>query len=90
MVGSTIGIYGVDIHAFKNEKMPPTHTAARDGNLSAIKQLVEAEGEGVLGSITDRNGFMPVHVAARAYHSPRTRNVVPVSLSPFLLLPSGG
>ena len=79
---SSIGIYGIEVTR-KVTKMqravPLQHVAARDGDMETIKRLIAEAGEGIL-SVTDSNGWMPVHMAARAQPSPRTRS------SWFLLL----
>jgi len=72
---SSIGIYGIEVTPRVTKMqlaVPPPHAAASDGDIDTIKRLIAEAGEGIL-SVTDGNGWTPVHVAARAHPSPRTR-----------------
>lgn len=85
MVGSTIGIYGIEVKSSSQaEQLLPPHAAARDGDIDTIKRLISEQGEGILKS-PDGNGWTPVHVAARAHPSPRTRNLLLVGRSALLV-----
>ena len=75
-IGSTIGIYGIEVSSSARvEQLLPPHAAARDGDIGTIKRLIEEDGFGILG-MTDGNGWAPVHVAARTRLFPRTRNLL--------------
>lgn len=58
--------------------MPPPHAAARDGDIDAIKRLIAEAGIGIL-SVTDGDGWTPVHVAARAHPYPSNSNLLVVA-----------
>lgn len=64
---------GVGGSGGRSERLPKQHEAARDSDLETLKQMMTACGKDVVDAV-DKNGWKPIHVAARARPVPPTRN----------------
>lgn len=60
----------------------PPHEAARDGDIASLRKMANEDGKWIL-VVRDNNGWVPVHVAARARPSPPTQHRLATRLTVF-------